>query len=290
MQNAPHCQGDSQIVYIDKQNKRVYTDLCGGGRAPVEIPVGSNGGSKPPPYRGCMKKQKRISLFIWLILIPLAVAAGVVLPFAHAEAVSIFAVALFALIPPLVSFEKKDHTAAEVMILASLVAFSSLARIAFFALPGVKPVTAVVVLAGVYLGCEAGFAVGALSALVSGMAFGLGSWTPFQMFAWGLIGLLAGVLARFLKERRVPLLLFGVLSGVLYSLLMDVWTVLTAEGSFALPRFAATVVTALPVTALYALSNAAFLFLLQKPARRIFDRLKTRYGVFAVRQRDGRSK
>ncbi len=236
-----------------------------------------------------MKKQKLISIIIWLILIPLAVVAGFVLSHERAGAFVMLAVAILALIPPFVRFEKKDHTAAEVMILASLVAFSSFARIAFFALPGVKPVTAVVVLAGAYLGCEAGFAVGALSALVSGMAFGLGSWTPFQMFAWGLVGLLAGALARFLKERRMPLLLYGALSGVLYSLLMDIWTVLSAEGGFALSRFAATVLTALPVTAVYAFSNVVFLLLLQKPARRIFGRLKTRYGVFDVTQRDGRS-
>jgi len=237
---------------------------------------------------GKMGKRKVSSLIIWLVLIPLAVAAGF-LPFERAEALAMLAVAVLALVPPLWRFEKKDHTAAEVMILASLVAFSSLARIAFFALPGVKPVTAVVVLAGVYLGCEAGFAVGALSALASGMAFGLGSWTPFQMLAWGVIGLLAGVLARFLKERRVPLLLFGALSGVLYSLLMDVWTVFSAEGGFVLSRFAATVLTALPVTAVYAVSNAVFLLLLQTPAKRIFGRLKTRYGVFGVTQPGGRS-
>ena len=226
---------------------------------------------------------------IWALLIPLAVGLGVVLAGTRAWAWIMLAVACLALVPPFVRFEKKDHTAAEVMILASLVAFSSLSRIAFFALPGVKPVTAVVVLAGVYLGCEAGFAIGALSALASGMAFGLGSWTPFQMFAWGLVGLLAGVLARYLRERRVPLLLFGALSGVLYSLLMDVWTALSADGSFVLSRFAATVLTALPVTAVYALSNVLFLCLLQKPARRIFGRLKERYGVFCVTPPNGRS-
>jgi len=87
----------------------------------------------------------------------------------------------------------------------------------------------------------------------------------------------------------VPLLLFGALSGVLYSLLMDVWTVFSAEGGFVLSRFAATVLTALPVTAVYAVSNAVFLLLLQTPAKRIFGRLKTRYGVFGVTQPGGRS-
>lgn len=232
--------------------------------------------------------KKRISYLIWLAAIPLAAWTGLALADERASAFAMLAVAVLALVPPFLRFEKKDHTAAEVMILAALVAFSSVSRIAFYALPGIKPVTAVVVLAGVFLGCEAGFAVGALSALASGFAFGLGSWTPFQMFAWGIVGLLAGVLAPLFKERRMPLLLYGALSGVLFSLLMDVWTVLSAYGSFSFSRFFAAVVTAFPTTAGYAVSNVLFLLVLQKPASRIFGRLKTRYGVFSFTRTDGR--
>lgn len=232
--------------------------------------------------------KKYISYLIWLAVIPLTACLGILLADERASAFAMLAIAVLALVPPFLRFEKKDHTAAEVMILAALVAFSSLSRIAFYALPGIKPVAAVVVLAGVYLGCEAGFAVGALSALISGFAFGLGSWTPFQMFAWGLVGLLSGVLSPLLKKHRMPLLLYGALSGVLFSLLMDVWTVLSADGSFSFPRFLAAIISAIPSTVGYAISNVLFLLVLQKPASRIFGRLKTRYGVFEITRTGGR--
>lgn len=224
--------------------------------------------------------KKKIPYFIWLLLAFAAVTAGVLWAGERGTAFAALALVLLALAPLFLTFEKKKHTAAEITVLAALVAFTAASRIAMFALPGVKPVTAVVVLAGLFLGKEAGFAVGALSALVSGFAFGIGGFTPFQMLAWGLCGVFAGVLAPFLK--KLPLLLaYGALSGVLFSLVMDVWTVFSAYGGFTFPRFWAVLLSSLPFTALYAFTNTLFLWLFRKPASRIFGRLRQRYGIFS---------
>ena len=72
-------------------------------------------------------------------------------------------------------------------------------------IPFFKPVTALTVLTAVYLGGEAGFLCGALSAVISNFWFGQGPWTPFQMLAWGMIGLFAGLLASPLKRSRIRL-------------------------------------------------------------------------------------
>lgn len=224
--------------------------------------------------------KNRFSYIIWLLLAPLVVAAGVLLAGERGTAVAVFALVLLALAPLLITFEKKKHTAGEITVLAALVSFAAASRMALFALPGVKPVTAVVIFAGMLLGKEAGFAVGALSALVSGFAFGIGGFTPFQMLAWGLCGLLAGILAPFLKKLPA-LLLYGALSGAAFSLVMDVWTVFSADGVFTLPRFLGTLGASLPFTVLYAFTNVAFLWLLRKPANRILGRLQRRYGIFS---------
>ena len=52
------------------------------------------------------------------------------------------------------------------------------------------------IIAGVAFGGEAGFLVGAIVGLVSNMFLGQGPWTPWQMFSFGIIGFLAGVLFR----------------------------------------------------------------------------------------------
>ena len=92
----------------------------------------------------------------------------------------------------------------------------------FAAVPGVQPVTVIVVVAGAALGLRAGIAVGATAALVSNFFLGQGPWTPWQMLAWGACGA-AGALAAPLIRGRVQLALFCCLLGFGFSAFMDVW-------------------------------------------------------------------
>ena len=130
-----------------------------------------------------------------------------------------------------------------------------------------------------YLGGEAGFLTGALAAALSNFYFGQGPWTAFQMLAWGFIGLIAGGLAEPLKAHRWFLLIFGVLAGAAYSLIMDVWNVLWYAGSLDWSLYAASVTTALPHTILYAVSNFVFLYFLARPFGEKMARVKVKYGV-----------
>ena len=130
-----------------------------------------------------------------------------------------------------------------------------------------------------YMGAEAGFLTGALAAALSNFFFGQGPWTPFQMLAWGFVGLIAGALAKPLKTHRWLLLLYGVLSGVLYSLMMDVWNVLWYAGGLDWSLYGAAVMAALPHTLLYAASNFVFLYLLATPFGEKLARVKVKYGV-----------
>ncbi len=92
-------------------------------------------------------------------------------------------------------YERSRPPAQVVALVAALAALAIAGRIAFAAFPNVKPTTDIVIFAGYALGPAAGFAVGALSALVSNFWFGQGPWTPWQMAAWGLCGILGAALA-----------------------------------------------------------------------------------------------
>ena len=89
-------------------------------------------------------------------------------------------------------------------------------RAAFFMVPSFKPVVAVTIISAVCFGAESGFLVGALSMLSSNMLFGQGPWTPWQMFAAGIIGFLAGILFQkgWLKARKISLCIYGFLATV----------------------------------------------------------------------------
>ena len=187
--------------------------------------------------------------------------------------------ALLACVPFFLRFEHKSTDPKNIILIAVLTALSVLGRILFAPIPGFKPVTAMVVITAMYFGSEAGFLTGALSAVISNFYFGQGPWTPFQMMSWGLVGLLAGVLAQPLRRSRWVLAGYGAVAGVLYSFLMDIWTVLWADGYFNLPRYLAAIISAAPFTAEYAVSNVIFLLLLAKPIGKILNRIQVKYGL-----------
>lgn len=224
--------------------------------------------------------QKMITACLLLIGVPLIVVGGAMLFQEKHYAWISLCVAILSCLPLFICFERKDSTAKELITLAVLVAVSAAGRFAFAWVPGFKPVTAITVIAAMYLGREAGFVVGALSAVVSNFYFGQGPWTPFQMFAWGLLGFLAGVLAQPLKRQKIWMCLYGVLAGVLFSLIMDVWSTLWADGGFNLSRYLAACISALPFTIEYAVSNVIFLLLLTKPIGEKLERIKRKYGLF----------
>ena len=145
--------------------------------------------------------------------------------------------------------------------------------------PIIKPVTALTIIAGMYLGSEAGFLVGAMSAVISNFFWGQGPWTPFQMFAWGMIGLLAGLFSGILRRNRIVLYIAGAFSGVLFSMIMDIWTVLWYNNGFDLNLYLTAISTAVPMTLVYAVSNVIFLIVLAGPIGKKLDRIKTVYGI-----------
>jgi uncharacterized membrane protein len=130
-----------------------------------------------------------------------------------------------------------------------------------------------------YFGSEFGFLTGALSALLSNFYFGQGPWTPFQMFSWGIIGLVAGLIAEPLKRNKILLIIYGVFSGAVYSLLMDIFTSLWLDGTFIPMRFLTAVATSLPIMIIYIISNVIFLLILTPLFGNKLERLRDKYGI-----------
>ena len=192
---------------------------------------------------------------------------------------SILAMVLLSQVLFFLGFEKRTVGSRRLVVAAGMTALSVLGRFIFALLPGFKPITAIVIITAVWIGGETGFLVGALSALVSNLFASQGPWTPFQMFAWGMIGLIAGMLAEPLKRSRFLLALYGALAGVAYSMLMDVWTVLWYNNGLNWEMYRAALVTAVPYTLSYMASNVVFLLLLGKPFGRKLERVKVKYGI-----------
>ena len=100
------------------------------------------------------------------------------------------------------SYEASRPRLRDIMPTVVLAALAAAGRILFAPIPDFKPVSAIAIIAGVAFGRKSGFMVGALAALASNSFFGQGPWTPWQMYAWGLVGYGAGLLAMVPAKRR----------------------------------------------------------------------------------------
>ena len=217
--------------------------------------------------------RRALKIIIPFFVIPAVVIAGAILLGGNYVYV-ILAVAVLSILLFISGFEKKKTGSRRLVLVCVMAALAVVGRF----IPVIKPVAALTAIAGMYLGPEAGFLCGALSALISNFYFGHGPWTPFQMLAWGLIGLFAGLLCELLKKSRVALYTFGAISGVFFSLVMDVWTVLW-PGAFDASLYLEAIIAAIPHTLIYAASNVIFLVLLAKTMGEKLGRIKIKYGV-----------
>jgi energy-coupling factor transport system substrate-specific component len=164
---------------------------------------------------------------------------------------------------------ERSHPSARVLALVgTLAALAVLGRIAFAPIPNVKPTTDIVLLAGYVFGGAPGFAVGAVAALASNLFFTQGPWTPWQMAAWGTIGVAGAGLATVSRGRlrRLPLALACGAAGLLYGVVVNFGTVVTFAGSGDLwHRYLVYQGTSLPWDLAHAVGNVVF-FLVFGPA------------------------
>lgn len=144
-------------------------------------------------------------------------------------------------IPYYFKYEKRKPQTRESVVLAVMVALTVISRMLFALTPGFKPVSAMVIICGMAFGRESGFLCGSLSAVVSNFFFGQGPWTPFQMFSWGVVGWIAGVLnqRKWLEKSKIMETVYGIFAGILYSFMMDIWTLLAAGDGFQFRRYVA---------------------------------------------------
>ena len=218
------------------------------------------------------------------ILLPFVLIPAIVIWFALGPArghyaLSSMLVTVMALVLFSCGFERRKTGSRRMILVAVMTALSVAGRFIFAALPFFKPISAMVIITAIYVGPEAGFLTGALSAMISNFYFGQGPWTPFQMLSWGLLGLFAGLLSGPLKRSRLLLSLYGILAGAAYSLIMDVWTVMWYNGSLDAKLYAAALAAALPMTLMYSISNVVFINLLARPFGEKLQRVKIKYGV-----------
>lgn len=228
--------------------------------------------------------SRRSALLDALLLASPLLCLGALLAYPiEGAALASAAVAVVALAFALAGFDRSRPALRQVMPVATLSALAVAGRIVFAPFPDVKPVSAICILAGSVFGPRCGFLVGALAALVSNAFFGQGPWTVWQMYGWGLIGYLSGVLGGWgLLERRGAVLAWGFASALLYGLILNGWHAV----GFVRPLTASTVLAAYalgaPFDLVHGVATVGFLALVHLPWRRKLERIRDRYALLRV--------
>lgn len=235
-----------------------------------------------------LSKRTQVAAFLILILMPLTIAYGVLVLDDRKYYFISMLLMLYSMIPFFMVFEDRGPKAREVILIATLVALAVAGRSAFFMLPQFKPVVAIVMITGICLGAEAGFLVGAMTGFVSNFFFGQGPWTVWQMFCFGLIGFLTGLIYRkgiqFHKEQKWRTLgplcvLGGLLTFFVYGGIINIGSVLMATGTLSLGSLATYYISAIGFDVIHSLATVFFLACLAKPMVEKIERVKTKYGL-----------
>ena len=178
-------------------------------------------------------------------------------------------------------YERSHPTARVLALVATLAALAALGRIAFAPLPNVKPTTDIVLLAGYALGGAPGFAVGAVAAFASNVFFGQGPWTPWQMCAWGGVGIGGALLARAAGRDlgRGALAAACALAGVGYGVVMNLHLWVTFSGDHSLAKLGATFGTSFAFDVAHVVGNVLFCLLFGPALVRALARYRQRFEV-----------
>lgn len=193
---------------------------------------------------------------------------------------SLFLLVGIVLVAGWLAYERSRPSARMAAVVGTLAAVAALGRDAFVALPEVKPITAITFVVGYALGPLPGFTVGAVGMLASNILLGQGPYTPWQMAAWGLVGLCGALLGRLSRRRlgRVPLALGCAASALAAKEIMDLYT-WTIGASHTPAAFLAVSGAALPFDIVDCVASFGFGFAFAPELARLLARLRARMHV-----------
>ncbi len=246
-------------------------------------------GKKPPESLIQVPKEERklskrtiVSSFLILLSIPFTIYFGVFYLGDRKYYFISLLIIIQVMLPFILVFENREPQARELVIISVLCALGVAGRAAFFMIPQFKPIAAIVIISAVAFGAESGFLVGALTMFLSNILVSQGPWTPWQMFAMGVIGFLAGILFRkgFLRRDKVSLAIFGGLSVFfIYGGIMNPASVLMFQSKITKSMILTSYVTGVPMDLIHSGSTVFFILMIGEPMLEKLDRIKVKYGL-----------
>lgn len=241
--------------------------------------------AEPDPREPRPPRLRAIAEPLLLVAVPVCMAVLLAAGISQ-TALIMLAVVVLTLVLFFAGYEADRPALRQIMPTVVLAALAAAGRILFAPIPDFKPVSAIAIIAGATLGRRNGFIVGSLAALTSNFFFGQGMWTPWQMYAWGLVGYLGGVLgdaSAFTRSdgspRRLALIACGLGSGVVYGIIINAYDIIGFLHPITVAGAIARVASALPFDLTHAVATALFLSVLYVPWTRRINRVVRKFAL-----------
>ncbi len=229
-----------------------------------------------------LSKRTLFSLLFTLVAVPLTILIGLF----YLEDKKYYFISLLIileiLVPFVINFEGKRPQAREIVLISVICAIAVAGRAVFYEIPQFKPVLAIVIIAAVCFGGETGFLVGVVTGFISNFFFGQGPWTPWQMFAFGTVGLVSGILFQkgWLRKTKASLCVFGLISTVvIFGGIVNTGTVLMYQPSPTPEMFLSSYVMGFPFDLIHGAATVFFLWFGAEPMIEKLERVKKKYGL-----------
>ena len=238
------------------------------------------------PTQQIEKKGNKKTLWITLIVIVVLIPATVGISWYMGDRkyyIASVLIMIYSMVPFFASFESRKPQAREMVTLAIMCAIAVAARTAFIWAPHFKPIGGIIMITAMAFGPQGGFMTGSLSMIVSDMIFGQGPWTPWQMFSYGMLGFITGLLAKkgWLSEKK-PLV--AAVTGFVFMVLV-VGPILDTATLFTMSQFLNTesvlgiYLAGIPVNISQGVAVFLCVLLLTKPLMHKLNRIKIKYGI-----------
>ncbi|MGN8647103.1 ECF transporter S component [Gracilibacillus sp. HCP3S3_G5_1] len=151
-------------------------------------------------------------------------------------------------------------------LISLLAAVCIVGRLAFQFLPNIQPVTAIIIISGAMLGVLPAICIAIITTYITNLFLGMGIWTIWQMIGWVVIGIFAGIIGKYTREKQMMYLtIFAFVAAFIYGLIVNLGT-FTFAGNFI-----AYYLAGLSFDLIHAVGNVIFMLLLYPVLNRIFQ-------------------
>ena len=231
------------------------------------------------------QKLTALSVVLLFVLAPVVMLLSLKLFQNGNYYISAVSIILLAILPFYIFFEQRKIKTSEIVTLSAMIALCVASRAVMAYIPQVKPTCALVIVTAIAFGPNVGFLVGSLSMFVSNFIFGQGMFTPFQMLGMGLTGFICGLIFHkksYSNNKFAVSIVGGITCFLIYGLLVDSCSFFMMSTDFTFKSAMKIYLSGMSFNLIHGITTGILLFFINKPMTDKFNRLRIKYGIFAL--------